>query len=166
MAFQRTSTEHGAFEAMEHKHRRKEKDTYRNLCEVFLKAQEATLADKVCDVLRGQGNSSEDSSDKSDEAGLPPKWAKVVFQSPPSTSSPKMEIRKVCSSTLYHTDPPTRTTSEIDPLEIFADYLRTAYGVQIPEFVVLEWPPPPTCKVFNLAMICSHDRDRLTSTAH
>ncbi len=132
--------------------RQKGKDTYRNFRKAFLKAQEATLADKVCDVLCGQGNSSEDSSDESDEdlvEILRPK------QPPPSTPHPKMKSKKVCPA-LYLTDPPTPTTSEIDPLiGCFADYLRTTYEYQIPSFIVLQWPPPPTLKVFNFAMIRS-----------
>ncbi len=67
----------------QHKHRRKGKDTYRSLRKTFLKAQEATLADKVCDVLRGQGHSSEDSTDESDEASV---------ERPPLPPPPKVEF--------------------------------------------------------------------------
>ncbi len=167
------------------KHRRKGKDTYRNLCKAFLKAQEATLANKVCDVLRGQGNSSEDSFDESDEALVESSPRKVKFQLPPSTSYPKIKskgLRKVSHSALYCTDPPIPTTieigplkrfsdyirtklgvqapSEIDQLKLFADYLRTMYSIQIPGSVVLQWPPPPALKVFNLAMVHSHKIDQ------
>ena len=34
----------------------------------------------------------------------------------------------------------------------YAEYLRRKYQTEIPS-VSLQWPPPPTCKVFNLAMI-------------
>ena len=37
-------------------------------------------------------------------------------------------------------------------LEQYADYLQSRYLAEIPPFV-LQWPPPPTRKVFNLAMI-------------
>ncbi len=61
---------------------------------------------------------------------------------------------KVSGSALYRTDPPTPT---VDPLKLFAEYFRTTYGIQVPGFIVLQLPPPPTLKVFNLAMIHSHD---------
>ena len=35
----------------------------------------------------------------------------------------------------------------------YADYLRGLYQTQIPTFLTLQWPPPPTRRVFNLAMI-------------
>ena len=38
-------------------------------------------------------------------------------------------------------------------LDSYADYLRGRYSTEIPAFFTLQWPPPPTCKVFNLAMI-------------
>ena len=39
------------------------------------------------------------------------------------------------------------------PANSYADYLRGRYRTQIPTFVTLQWPPPPTRRVFNLAMI-------------
>ncbi len=38
-------------------------------------------------------------------------------------------------------------------LENFGRYLRMTYDIQRPGFMALQWPPPPTHKVFNLAMI-------------
>ena len=38
-------------------------------------------------------------------------------------------------------------------LDSYADYLRGRYSTELPAFFTLQWPPPPTRKVFNLAMI-------------
>ena len=35
----------------------------------------------------------------------------------------------------------------------YAQYLRGKYQTEIPTFLTLQWPPPPTRKIFNLAMI-------------
>ena len=37
--------------------------------------------------------------------------------------------------------------------ELYSDYLRGRYKVQIPTFFSVQWPPPPIRKVFNLSMI-------------
>ena len=42
-------------------------------------------------------------------------------------------------------------------LSLYADYLRGRYQTQIPTFLTLQWPPPPTRRVFNLAMIQGHN---------
>ena len=44
------------------------------------------------------------------------------------------------------------STSQL-PANSYADYLRGRYRTQIPTFLTLQWPPPPTRRVFNLAMI-------------
>ena len=38
-------------------------------------------------------------------------------------------------------------------LDSYAEYLRGRYSTELPTFFTLQWPPPPTHKVFNLAMI-------------
>ena len=38
-------------------------------------------------------------------------------------------------------------------LDSYAEYLRGRYRTERPMFFTLQWPPPPTRKVFNLAMI-------------
>ena len=38
-------------------------------------------------------------------------------------------------------------------LEMYTNYLRERYQVELPTFFSVQWPPPPTRKVFNLAMI-------------
>ena len=43
--------------------------------------------------------------------------------------------------------------TEKGTLDSYADYLRGRYSTELPAFFTLQWPPPPTRKVFNLAMI-------------
>ena len=38
-------------------------------------------------------------------------------------------------------------------LDSYAEYLRGRYSTDVPKFFTLQWPPPPTHKVFNLAII-------------
>ena len=38
-------------------------------------------------------------------------------------------------------------------LDLYAEYLRGRYSTEVPKFFTLQWPPPPTHKVFNLAII-------------
>ena len=38
-------------------------------------------------------------------------------------------------------------------LDSYAEYLRGRYSTELPKFFTLQWPPPPTRKVFNLAII-------------
>ncbi len=45
-------------------------------------------------------------------------------------------------------------------LEPFAKELRTIYDIKVPGFLALQWPPPPTRKVFNLSMIQSQETIR------
>ncbi len=54
-----------------------------------------------------------------------------------------------------HTAPPPPT--EVHPLDPYSEYLRDMYDIIQPQSLVLQWPPPPTRRVFNLAMIHSTD---------
>jgi len=38
-------------------------------------------------------------------------------------------------------------------LDLYVEYLRTKYSNRRPEFIARQWPPLPTHKVFNLAII-------------
>ena len=49
----------------------------------------------------------------------------------------------------------TGPTSVACDLASYIEYLRGRYQTQFPSFLTLQWPPPPTRKVFNLAMIKS-----------
>ena len=54
-------------------------------------------------------------------------------------------------STLLQAKPSTDSLSMV--VSLHAQYLRDSYQTQIPTFLTLQWPPPPTYKIFNLAMI-------------
>ncbi len=138
------------------KRQRKQKDTYRNLCKAFLAAQQTRLADKVCEILECQGSSSESSSDESDESTPSRKRLKLSLKSPPF--DPKHKLKEASSSEVHRTDSSTAPAIKVNLLEVYSKYLRTTYDIQTPGFVVLQWPPPPTLKVFNLAMIHSPER--------
>ena len=49
--------------------------------------------------------------------------------------------------------PPTAKRTQKGALDSYAEYLRGRYSTEPPKFFTLQWPPPPTRKVFNLAMI-------------
>ena len=49
--------------------------------------------------------------------------------------------------------PPAAKRSQKGTLDSYAEYLRGRYSTEPPKFFTLQWPPPPTDKVFNLAMI-------------
>ena len=60
------------------------------------------------------------------------------------------EILSECS----HSD---NDASSGGTLTSYTDYLRGLYQTQLPSFLTLQWPPPPTRRVFNLAMIQGHN---------
>ena len=49
--------------------------------------------------------------------------------------------------------PPAAKRTQKGALDSYAHYLRGRYSTELPAFFTLQWPPPPTHKVFNLAMI-------------
>ena len=49
--------------------------------------------------------------------------------------------------------PPNTKKTKKGALESYAEYLRGRYQSEVPSCFTLQWPPPPTRKVFNLAMI-------------
>ncbi len=73
----------------------------------------------------------------------------------PSPNRPKLQQRSPPSgqeSTSESRDSPSLGITKADMLEPYAEYLRETYDIQTPEFI-LQWPPLPTTKVFNLAML-------------
>ena len=67
-------------------------------------------------------------------------------------------VEEVCE--LLQTEHSNSSTEEDGPpaakrsiLDSYVDYLRGRYSMELPAFFILQWPPPPTRKVFNLAMI-------------
>ena len=61
------------------------------------------------------------------------------------------ELCDLIHPTLQSTSDPEGTNRSIRCH--YANTLRDKYRSGIPTFLTLQWPPPPTCKVFNLAMI-------------
>ena len=67
-------------------------------------------------------------------------------------------VEEVCE--LLQTEQSSSSSEEDAPpaakrsiLDSYAEYLRGRYSTELPAFFTLQWPPPPTHKVFNLAMI-------------
>ena len=68
-------------------------------------------------------------------------------------------VEEVCD--LLQTERNSSSSEELDGppaakgsiLDSYAKYLRGRYRTELPAFLTLQWPPPPTHKVFNLAMI-------------
>ena len=68
-------------------------------------------------------------------------------------------VEEVCE--LLQTEHSSSSSEELDGppgakrsiLDSYAEYLRGRYSTELPAFFTLQWPPPPTRKVFNLAMI-------------
>ncbi len=131
------------------KRQRRRKDTYRDLCKAFVDAQEAALANKVCDVLCGLESCSESSSDESGEETVCPPHQGMAM----SHQEPKPAQHGELSSYPSLDAPLPTTPAPVGSLDPLACDLRMTYGSVTPNFVVLQWPPPPTLKVFNLAMI-------------
>ena len=62
-------------------------------------------------------------------------------------------VGELCDILQMEGGPPDSKKVGRDALKTYADYLRERYQTDIPSFFTLQWPPPPTRKVFNLAMI-------------
>ncbi len=161
------------------KRRQGKKNTYRSLCKVFLKMQRVSLVDEVCDILCDEGSSSDSSDDDSDgsetqmiaDGKLEPGNTPLVVddRSPnPKLLNSKGKPKQSTSSSLPVTESPRASPSDSsslpdtkspthDPLGSLASCLRMSYGSYTPSFAIFQWPPLPTLKVFNLAMIHSHE---------
>ncbi len=122
------------------------KATYRRLCRAFWKLGEIALAEKVCDVICSSDSSSEGSEDEESY----PTPSVPLKREPMSGLASSTRLRaKPTSKFVARSDPP------VNPLDGYIKYLRDTYDVKLPQFFVLQWPPPPTRKVFNLAMVHS-----------
>ena len=99
------------------------KATYRNLAGVLLKLEETDLAEKLC--------------------GL-------IWQRHSSSSDVQPQVSHKLQSTSKPSDP--EETSRSIRCQ-YANTLRDKYQSGVPTFLTLQWPPPPTRKVFNLTMI-------------
>ena len=104
------------------------KATYRNLVEVLLKLEETDLAEKLC--------------------GL-------IWQPHGSSSDVQLQDRQRKHSTSELQSSTTKDPEEANGIIRcqYANTLKDKYRSGVPTFLTLQWPPPPTRKVFNLAMI-------------
>ena len=98
--------------------------TYRKLARVFTKLKHADLVEELCDLI----------------------W-------PPHSSSSDIQSQdshKLHSTSEVQRDPEDKSRSIRSQ---YANTLKDKYRFGVPTFLTLQWPPPPTRKVFNLAMI-------------
>ena len=106
------------------------KASYKRLAKVFWKLAFTNMVEEICELL----NSPNSSDSESDEGSAiePEAVSELQVQQPQS--------------------------ADMGVLNSYAQYLRGRYSARLPTFLTLQWPPPPTKKVFNLAMIA---KDRL-----
>ena len=102
--------------------------TYRKLANVFTKLKHAGLVEELCDLIWQRHSSSSDVQ--------------------PQDSHKLHSTSEVQSSTPSDPEETSRSTRCQ-----YANTLRDKYQFGVPTFLTLQWPPPPTRKVFNLAMI-------------
>ena len=95
----------------------------RRLSEALWRAQRVNLIDKLCSLLTSPTSTT----------------------AHPSPLLPQQPGSPACS-------PTTAATGASTQLLAYGSYLRSRYQAQVPSFA-LQWPPPPSTKIFNLAMI-------------
>ena len=101
--------------------------TYRKLARVFTKLNHADLVEELCDLIWQPHSSSSDIQ---------------------SQDSHKLHsTSEVQSSTLSYPEQAKSIRCQ------YANTLRNKYQSEPPTVLTAQWPPPPTYKVFNLAMI-------------
>ena len=115
--------------------------TYRKLGQVFCKLGRADLVEKVRELL--QTDSSKDEHDPAD---------RIVDREDTTTLDSYVGYRYLLVADREDLDTAAKATQE-HTLDSYAEYLRGRYSTELPKFFTLQWPPPPTHKVFNLAMI-------------
>ena len=105
-----------------------EKGTYGKLAEVLLELEETDLVEKLC--------------------GL-------IWQPHSSSSAVQSQASHMLRSTSKLQSSTTRDPEEASGIihSQYANTLKDKYRSGVPTFLTLQWPPPPTHKVFNLAMI-------------
>ena len=105
-----------------------EKGTYGKLAEVLLKLEETDLVEKLCGLI-WQPHSCSSAVQSQDSHTL---LGTSKLQSS-TTRDPEEDNRRIrCHN---------------------ANTFKDKYRSGVPTFLTLQWPPPPTLKVFNLAMI-------------
>ena len=134
--------------------------TYRELTKVFYRLGKLGLIEQACCRL----NSSSETTvspfpNRGMNATVSPRttniryanfchrlWGEILR----TGNSPGDQFQSTLSELATH-------KSQDTLLSLYADYLRGRYQTQIPTFLTLQWPPPPTRRVFNLAMIQGHN---------
>ena len=101
------------------------KATYKRLARVFWKLAFTNVVEEICELLNGPDSSDSESDEGS--AIEPEDVSELQVQQPQS--------------------------ADMGVLNSYAQYLRGRYSARLPTFLTLQWPPLPTQKVFNLAMI-------------
>ena len=109
------------------------KATYKRLARVFWKLAFTNVVEEICELL----NSPDSSDSESDEgSAIEPEAVSELQVQQPAQSA------------------------DMGVLNSYAHYLRGRYSVRLPTFLTLQWPPPPTQKFFNLAMIAKETMQR------
>ena len=135
--------------------------TYRELTKVFYQLGKLGLVEQACCSL----NSSSETTVSSYQHKKPTdslKTTNIKYANSPNVFHRlwrKIRRTKFGHGDQFqstHSEPPTHTSQDT-LLSLYADYLRGRYQTQIPSFLTLQWPPPPTRRVFNLAMIQGHN---------
>ena len=146
------------------------KAKYRKLATVFWDLEQTDLVENVCKLLqtKSSSSSSDDSEgDPSDTKMNLPRYEKeqvcavVVDREGMGAAAKATQERTLDSYVGYgylvvadreDMDTAAKATQE-RTLDSYAEYLRGRYSTEVPKFFTLQWPPPPTHKVFNLAII-------------
>ena len=117
--------------------------TYRKLGQVFWKLGRGDLVEKVRELL--QTDSSSDEHDPADRIVDREDTGVTTLDSYVGYGYLVVADREDLDTTAKATQERT--------LDSYAEYLRGRYSTGVPKFFTLQWPPPPTHKVFNLAII-------------
>ena len=144
--------------------------TYRKLGQVFCKLGRGDLVEKLCELL--QTDTSSDEHDPADrivdreDTGVITLDSYVGYRylvvanredldDDPSAAKkilPKNKKEQVYPVVADREGTGASATEKVT-LDSYAEYLRGRYSTEVPKFFTLQWPPPPTHKVFNLAII-------------
>ena len=120
-----------------------EKATYRKLAQVFWRLKRQDLVEELCKLLN-ESTSRSDSHNGSDSINALP----LSIHNTDNDRNIGVHQPNICNR-LWTKIRGTRRSV----LNAHVHYLRSRYQTKIPSFLTLQWPPPPTRHVFNLAMI-------------
>lgn len=130
------------------------KATYKKLAKLLHKAGRMDIVHELCEILE------DDSSSESGEE-VPQHVTQGRFWKVTKPQEPTLIVPGSVQPTPFLTSLPCASILRLDEqnplLNSYGVYLKGRYRQQNPTFLILQWPPPPTRTVFNLAMIL-HDR--------